>query len=395
MNERSDASLRAVAGTEKAAGRILALDLLRGLAVMGMILVAYAGDWDHRFTVLTHADWRGFALADMIFPGFLFCVGAALPYSFRRRAADGKLALVGHVLWRSAALILLGIGLQLLPSFDLQNVRLPGILQRIGLCYAVVGTLCVLLARGGREGDLKLDLARLAPAAGLVLLGYAALLLAWDAPGCGPACFDSRHSLPAVVDRAVLGVPHLWPYGTTDGVVTYDPEGLVSTLGALFNVLAGVMAAVLLQRRGLRDALGLLALAGACALAIGLALDPMLPVVKKLWTPSFALLSSGFALLAFAALAWLAPRADSPWSTPLLAFGSNATLAFVGISLVDTAMQLPLAGSYPSAHAFAGALLAQAIPEPRVASVAYSALLLVALGLVLLQLYRRRIFFKL
>lgn len=121
----------------------------------------------------------------------------------------------------------------------------------------------------------------------------------------------------------------------------------------------------------------------------------MLPVVKKLWTPSFALLSSGFALLAFAALAWLAPRADSPWSTPLLAFGSNATLAFVDISLVDTVMQLPLAGPYPSAHAFAGAQLAQAIPEPRVASVTYSVLLLVALGLVLLRLYRRRIFFKL
>ncbi|HAK92125.1 heparan-alpha-glucosaminide N-acetyltransferase domain-containing protein [Massilia timonae] len=118
MNERSDASLKAVASTEQAAGRILALDLLRGLAVMGMILVAYAGDWDHHFTVLTHADWRGFALADMIFPSFLFCVGAALPYSFRRRAAAGKPALVGHVLWRSAALILLGV----MPSIMLSNL---------------------------------------------------------------------------------------------------------------------------------------------------------------------------------------------------------------------------------------------------------------------------------
>jgi predicted acyltransferase len=367
---------------------LLALDLLRGLAVMGMIMVAYAGDWENRFQVLTHADWRGFALADMIFPSFLFCVGAALPYSFRRRAVEGKPALILHVLWRSAALIVLGIVLNLLPGFDFGQVRLPGILQRIGLCYAVVGTICVLLGPA-------LSLPRLALVASAILFGYAALLLAWDAPGCGRACFDSANALPAVVDRAVFGVHHLWPYGTTNGVVTYDPEGLVSTLGALFNVLVGVMTTVLVQRHGLRGALGFLALAGGCCVVIGLSLDPLLPVVKKLWTPSFALLSSGFALLVFVVLAWLSPRAHARWSKPILAFGSNATLAFVGITLIDTLMHLPLAGPHPNAHDSAAALLGRLIPEPRVASAAYSALLLFALGFGLYQLYRRRIFFKL
>lgn len=380
-------------GKPDAPGRVLAIDLLRGLAVMGMIMVAYAGDWNNRFQVLTHADWRGFALADMIFPSFLFCVGAALPYSFRHRAANGRLALIRNVLWRSAALVLLGVVLNLLPGFDLSTVRLPGILQRIGLCYAVAGTACILLGRCDRQG-MTLDLGRLALLAGAVLFGYAALLLFWDAPGCGRACFDSAHALPAVVDRAVFGVQHLWPYGTTDGVVTYDPEGLVSTLGALFNVLAGVMTAVLLQRHGVHGALGVLVLAGGCALVIGFALDPVVPVVKKLWTSSFALLSSGFALLAFAALNLLA-RANAVWSKPVLSFGSNATLAFVGITLIDTAMHLPLAGPHGNAHDAAAALLGNLIPEPRVASAAYSALLLMALGLVLYQFYRKRIFFKL
>lgn len=374
--------------------RVLALDLLRGLAVMGMIMVAYAGDWQHRFQVLNHADWRGFALADMIFPSFLFCVGAALPYSLRGRASAGKASLIRHVLRRSAALILLGVLLNLLPAFDFAQVRLPGILQRIGLCYAVVGTLCVLLGQAGKDG-LALPLPRLALLASTILLGYAALLLFWNAPGCGRACFDSAHSLPAVVDRAVFGVHHLWPYGTTGGVVTYDPEGLVSTLGALFNVLVGVMTAVLVQRHGLRGTLGMLALGGGSCLVIGLSLDPLVPVVKKLWTPSFALLSSGFALLAFVALAWLAPREDAVWSKPILAFGSNATLAFVGISLIDTLMHLPLAGPHPNAHDGAAALLGRLILEPRLASAAYSALLLLVLGLCLYQLYRKRIFVKL
>jgi predicted acyltransferase len=379
-------------------GRVIAIDLLRGLAVMGMIMVAYAGDWDHRFRVLTHADWRGFALADMIFPAFLFCVGAALPFSIRRRARRGKGALIGHVLWRSAVLIVLGVVLNALPTFDWGHVRLMGILQRIGLCYAVAGSVCVLLAR--RRGDgFVLDPRPLAVLALALLAGYGALLLHWDAPGCGPACFDSAHSLPTVVDRAVFGIPHLWPYGTTAGVVTFDPEGLVSTLGALCNVLIGVLAGLALLRpaasqRGMRGTLAWLAVAGAVCLAAGLALDPFVPVVKKIWTPSFALLSGGFSLLACAALAWLVPARASRWTVPVLSFGTNATLAFVGITLTDTVLQLPLAAVHGSLHDAGAAALDRWIPDARVASAAYSALLLTVLGLGLWQLYRRRIFFR-
>jgi predicted acyltransferase len=366
--------------------RVIAIDLLRGLAVMGMIMVAYAGGWDHRFTFLTHADWRGFAIADMIFPAFLFCAGAALPYALGRRAGEGRTALVGHVLRRAAALILLGVFLNLLPGFDFAHVRLPGILQRIGLCYAIVGTGCALaLRRGG------LSASALVTASAVLLVGYACLLLAWDAPGCGRACFDSANSLPAVVDRAVFGVPHLWPWGRTGDIVTYDPEGLVATLGALVNVLLGVTASVLLMRSHKRATLTALAVAGVLCLLAGLLLDPLIPVVKKLWTPSFALLSGGFTLLALLVLMRLAPpgREAPAWTRPVLAFGTNATLAFVGITLIDTAMQLPLGAS--SGHDLLAGWLARAIPEPRVASAAYSALLLCVLGAGLWQLYKRRI----
>jgi predicted acyltransferase len=366
--------------------RVIAIDLLRGVAVIGMIMVAYAGGWDHRFTFLTHADWRGFAIADMIFPAFLFCAGAALPYALRRREGQGRAALVGHVLRRSAALIALGVVLNLLPGFDVAHVRLPGILQRIGLCYAIVGTGCVLALR--RDG---LSLSALAAAIVALLVGYAGLLLAWDAPGCGRACFDSANSLPAVVDRAVFGVPHLWPWGRTGDIVTYDPEGLVATLGALVNVLFGVTASVLLMRSHKRAALTALAIAGVACLLAGFLLDPLVPVVKKLWTPSFALLSGGFTLVVLVALMRLVPpgRAAPAWTQPVLAFGTNATLAFVGITLIDTVMQLPLGAS--SGHDLLADRLARAIPEARIASAAYSALLLVVLGAGLWQLYKRRI----
>jgi predicted acyltransferase len=370
----------------RSAPRVIAIDLLRGLAVMGMIMVAYAGDWDRRFTFLTHADWRGVAIADMIFPAFLFCAGAALPYALARRAGQGRAALAGHVLRRAAVLVVLGVVLNLLPGFDVANVRLPGILQRIGLCYAIVGTGCVLAWRG--DG---LRVSGLVAAGVALLVGYTALLLAWDAPGCGRACFDSLHALPAVVDRAVFGVAHLWPWGRTGDAVTYDPEGLVSTLGALVNVLFGAAASVLLARSHRPATLTVLAVAGVACMLAGLLLDPLVPVVKKLWTPSFALVSGGFTLLSLLVLLRaVSPGADAPpWTQPILAFGTNATLAFVGITLIDTAMQLPLGAA--SAHDLLAAWLARAIPEARVASAAYSALLLLVLGAGLWQLFKRRI----
>ncbi|WP_083685389.1 acyltransferase family protein [Massilia putida] len=366
--------------------RVIAIDLLRGLAVMGMIMVAYAGGWDHRFAFLTHADWRGFAIADMIFPAFLFCAGAALPYALRRREGRGRAALAGHVLRRAAALIALGVMLNLLPGFDVAHVRLPGILQRIGLCYAIVGTGCVLALR--RDG---LRVSTLVIAIVVLLVGYADLLLAWDAPGCGHACFDSANSLPAVVDRAVFGVAHLWPWGRTGDIVTYDPEGLVATLGALVNMLFGVTASVLLTRSHRRATLAALAIAGMACLLAGFLLDPLVPVVKKLWTPSFALLSGGFTLLVLLVLIRLVPpgREAPAWTHPILAFGTNATLAFVGITLIDTTMQLPLGAG--SGHDLLAGWLARAIPEARIASAAYSAVLLLVLGAGLWQLYKRRI----
>jgi predicted acyltransferase len=373
---------------DRSTPRVIAIDLLRGLAVMGMIMVAYAGGWERRFTFLTHADWRGFAIADMIFPAFLFCAGASLPYALARRAGQSRAALVGHVLRRSAALVALGVLLNLQPGFDVAHVRLPGILQRIGLCHAIVGTGCVLAWR--RDG---LQPAVPVAASAALLVGYAALLLAWDAPGCGHACFDSMHALPAVVDRTVFGVAHLWPWGKTGDVVTFDPEGLVSTLGALVNVLFGVTASLLLMRSHRGATLTALAIAGVACLLAGFLLDPFVPVVKKLWTPSFALVSGGFTLLSLLVLMRLVPPGEEApaWTRPVLAFGTNATLAFVGITLIDTLMQLQLWLGTASGHDLLAAWLAEAIPEARVASAAYSALLLLVLGAGLWQLFKRRI----
>lgn len=381
---------------DKAAeARVQALDILRGLCVMGMILVAYAGDWAHRFSVLNHADWHGLAVADMIFPGFLFCVGVSLPLSFAGRAAKAtKAQLAGHVVIRAVALFGLGLFLNLLPAFDVGHVRIMGILQRIGLCYAIAGLFCLAIGRKHDSG-FSLKIWPVLAAAAALLIGYAALLRLWNAPDCGMGCFDSSHSLPTVIDRAVFSVQHLWPYGLTGDQVTFDPEGLLSTAGAVANVLFGVAAGLYIQQRGVKDSLSMLALAGVVLFLAGAGLDGSVPIIKKIWTSSFALFSGGVSLLLFSLLAVITDVwKQSAWATPAKVFGANATLAFVGISLLDTLAQLPLLAG-KSLHETAAVALGAAIPDARVASVTYSFILLLILLAVLWPLYSKKIFVKL
>src|SRR5438309_400143 len=222
-------------------GRVEALDLLRGLAVAGMIVVVSPGDWTLSYAPLRHAEWNGWTPADLVFPTFLFCVGMAWGLSFPRREA-GIAALWARIARRTALLILIGLVLNALPYFDLAHLRIPGILQRIAVCYLLTAVLTLVTARQ-RDGMLHLNATAIGIAAAVLLLGYWAMLRFVPAPGFGAGHLDSLRALPAWIDRSIFTTDHLWKYGTTEGVgVTYDPEGILSTLGALVNCLVGVLA---------------------------------------------------------------------------------------------------------------------------------------------------------
>ena len=340
-------------GSVKAgSGRVVALDVLRGLAVAGMILVTSPGSWDHSYAPLKHAAWNGWTPADLVFPTFLFCVGMAIGLSAPRlRAGDPT----SPSLWlkiarRTGLLILLGLALNALPTFDLAHLRIPGILQRIGLCYALTSAICLLSAKPAADGTLRINIGAVALAAVALLVGYWALLAFTPVPGFGVGRLDSNGALPAFVDRAVFTIPHLWPYGLTEGVgVTYDPEGLLSTLPATVNVLVGVIAAALLTRRAERGGAAVgglvpLLVLGAALVAVGLALDPVVPVNKRIWTSSFALFSSGASLVALVVLQGvLKVRAVEIVAAPLKVLGGNAILAFVVSQVLGACAGLALA----------------------------------------------------
>jgi predicted acyltransferase len=373
--------------------RLVSLDVTRGFAVASMILVVSAGSWDHRYAPLLHADWYGWTLTDMIFPLFLFTAGIAILFSFTVHLGKGvsRGNLAGKALRRAAAILFIGLVLNALPSFDLKTLRIPGILQRIALCYASSALLTLALWRAQPNGFRRMFAAITVVAVGILIV-YWAVLAFVPVPGFGPGRFDSLGSLATYIDREVFGLSHLWPYGITPRHgVTYDPEGLLSTLPAIVTVLLGVLCGIWLKCDvgPFRHFLAM-ALAGVALLFAGLQLDPLFPIAKKIWTDSFVCLSGGFALLVFATAYLLCDVLRlTKWSYVLRVFGANAILAFSLSQIIGAYSDRPWPVrqlGFTALHSF--------IPSAPAASLAYAALNLALLLAILAPLYQWRIFLR-
>ena len=386
----------AVAGPS--ATRLLSLDVLRGVAVAGMILVTDPGTYSAVYPPLLHADWQGWTPTDMIFPTFLWIVGAAVPFSMaaqERRGAGGP-AIVLRILRRGCLLILLGLLLNGFPFFHLHTLRLPGVLQRIALCYSASALLMLWIGRR------NISRARQALLAGGCAVGswcaYGLLLAFVPVPGFGPGHLDQLRSLPAYLDRLLFTRAHLWPYGIAPGYgVAFDPEGLLSTVPALGTTLAGAAAGVWLRAaRNWRQTALSLAGAGVCCMCAGYALAPWQPMIKKLWTPSFAVFAAGVSLLVFAALYALLDgvRAGRRPSAPFVLFGTNAILAFTFSGMLTASLQAIEAQPGRPLHAWLYERLFATWLRPVHASLLYAVCIVLVNGFLLLPFYRRRLFLR-
>jgi predicted acyltransferase len=378
-------------------GRVVALDLLRGLTMAAMIVVDSPGSWSVSYAPLQHAAWNGWTPTDMIFPTFLFCVGMAWAFSFPRSAANSG-ATWAKAAKRTAILIVIGLFLNALPSFDFAHLRFPGILQRIAVCFFLTVAITVATARHD-EGKLYLNTPAIAVAAVVLLAAYWAMLRFIPVPGFGPGNLDSLRSLPAWVDRSIFTTSHMWDQGTTPGVgVTYDPEGIVSTIGALASTLIGVLAAVAFRAWPERRRILYFALTGALLVAAGYVLNPLLPFNKRLWTSSYVLLSGGVSLLALTALL-LVPAEGWPSRLldPLRVLGANAILAFVLSQLLEVFAELaiiPTSQGRKGAQEWGYAMMQRLIPDPYLASLACALGILVIIVLAIWPLHRRGIFLR-
>ncbi|MFT7721254.1 MAG: heparan-alpha-glucosaminide N-acetyltransferase domain-containing protein [Roseateles sp.] len=307
--------------------RVLSLDAFRGFAIAAMLLVNNPGDWNHVYAPLLHAKWHGWTFTDWVFPFFVFISGMAMTISLARRAQAGadKRALLLATWRRALVIVALGLLLNLIPAFDLATVRLPGVLQRLGLCTLAAAP--IVLWCGAR--GVALWAVGLMAAYTLVQLG----LPVPDADGVvHVGVLEPGRDAGAWLDRLLLD-GHLWKQAKT-----WDPEGLLSTLPAVSSQLLGVLAGyVLASRRQAHEKTMAWMLWGLAALWLGQVLDAwLMPINKSLWTPSFVFTMAGWALVVFAVFHWLLdampqPLARARWARllhPLVVFGMNALFLF-------------------------------------------------------------------
>ena len=341
--------------------RLASVDCLRGLAVAGMILANNPGDRLHVYAPLRHAAWHGATAADLVFPLFLFLVGASVALAVDREAVAAGRAhgFRLRVFKRVCVLFLLGLAENAWLRLSVAELRIPGVLQRIAVVYAVVVWLHV---------RVRADRTLVAIVVG-TLLGYWLLLALAPVPGLGQPSLAREANLEGWLDQLVFG-RHIWKAGTL-----WDPEGALSTLPAAALGLVGVLCGRWLRRGGA----GALSVAGvgAAMTALGVVWDAALPLNKSLFTSSFACLAGGVGVTLLAVAHRLLDGAERPVAlvAPLQALGKNALAVYVAASLAATALRhvtLPAgAGARTSLQAVCFRALFGGWPDPFLASLAW------------------------
>jgi predicted acyltransferase len=334
--------------------RIVAIDVVRGLAIVGMLLVNDAGIPDAMPRQLRHAPWQGLTVADLVFPLFLFTVGASMPFSRRAQRPAAVLRRVGG---------LVVLGSLLVSAKQLRLAPSTGVLQQIAGAY-----LLAWLA-------LKLPRPAQLPAGAAVLVGLWAAYTFVPAGGTRPGSWAPGANLADFVDDHVLG--------------QFSEHGVLVMVASSVTLLTGVAAGrVLRDRDGGGAVTGRLSALGVATLVAGVAAALVVPLSKPLWTPSYVLVTAGVAYLLTAAAHRLVDLGPGRrWARPLVVLGSNALAAYAASVLLFAFLLKPWQADL--------VLPLGRLGGPSFAAVAYAAATVVVVWALAEWLYRRRIFVKL
>lgn len=310
----------------------MSLDVFRGATIASMMLVNNPGSWGAVYGQLDHAEWNGWTFTDLIFPFFLWIVGVAIPLSTARRIERGesRMRLCLHAVRRAAIIFGLGLFLAFF-SFTINGsyakaggfgpwfhevtatIRIPGVLQRIAVCYLIATTILLFTKIRGQIAWLI----------GL-LAGYWLLMKLAPVPGFGAGVLAPEGNFSAYVDGIVLG-KHTW------GGKPWDPEGVVSTIPAIATCLFGILAGQLLQiKRSVEQKTAWLFVAGNLLMFAGAIMNIWLPINKNLWTSSYSVFMAGLAMDVFAVFYWLVDvKGYQRWAKPFAIYGMNAITVFM------------------------------------------------------------------
>lgn len=317
--------------------RILALDILRGITLAGMLLVNNPGDWGHIFTPLEHAEWNGLTPTDLVFPFFMFIMGISTYISLRKYEFVCNRKTVTKIIRRTVVIFLVGMGCAWFSSFFgywwhpdtslsifgqlwdavwcFPHLRILGVLHRLALCYGAVGLLSITV----NHRHFPCIIA-------VLLIGYGILLLTMNG-----YIYDGDVNILGIVDQSVLTIPHMY---VDHGI---DPEGVLSTIPSIAHTMVGFcVGKFILCRKTTDDSQHLnqvmlrLFIVGVSLTFAGLLLQYGLPINKKVWSPTFVLTTCGLASSLLALLIWIIDvKGYKRWTTYFHVFGVNPLFLYV------------------------------------------------------------------
>jgi len=358
--------------------RIESVDILRGFTIVAMILVNTPGTWSHVYAPLLHAKWHGYTPTDLIFPFFLFIVGMSISFAYKNK--PNNTTTYKKILIRSLKIIGLGLFLGwFLPYFpffkSFSDLRIPGVLQRIGVVFFVVAIL-----------NLNFNWKILLTIGITILLGYWLWLGYIPINGEQPTFDRAPNNWANYLDVQLLG-NHTWK-------ADYDPEGLVSTLPAIVTAISGILIGKILNHSK-NNKLAILSLLGALMILVGTIWNHWFPINKAIWSSSFVLVTSGWATLILGIVHYITDVRKVKFGAVFKYVGMNAITIFFLSSFISKTFYLTKVNDSQSIHNWLyHTFYTSIISSDKIASIIYA---LSVVGLYLLLgyvLYKRKIFIK-
>ncbi|MBI4707967.1 MAG: DUF5009 domain-containing protein [Candidatus Omnitrophica bacterium] len=299
--------------------RLLSIDVFRGITLFGMLLVNNQGSLDI-YPFLEHARWNEWSFADLVFPFFLFIVGVVMPFSFSNRLShdNSRNRLYLQLVKRTVILFGLGLFINSFPYLGLS--RIPGVLQRIALCY-FFSSLVVLKTSVRGQGVVAI----------ILLAIYWVLMKAMPVPDVS-SVLTAEMNLGAYIDRFIFRDHMMEP--------TWDPEGLLSTVPAISTTLFGVLAGHLLRSsKSPTQKTTMLLISGAGGIVVGKIMDIWFPINKILWSPAYTVFTAGIASICLGLCYWLVEvKGYRRWSVPFVIYGVNAIAVYAFSSVLANAL---------------------------------------------------------
>ncbi len=386
--------------------RILALDIMRGITIAGMIMVNNPGSWSHLYAPLAHAEWNGFTPTDLVFPFFMFIMGISTYISLQKYNFEFSTSALRKIVKRTVVIFLIGLaigwfgrfcrywvnpteGLSFLENlwnatWTFDQLRILGVMQRLALCYCAA-SIIALTVKHSRIPYIIITL----------LVGYFILIMA------GNGFAYNETNILSIVDRAILTPDHMYK---DNGI---DPEGLLSTIPAIAHVLLGFcMGRMMLANKNktmdreslLQSHIVTLFIVGTILTFSGLLLSYGCPINKKIWSPTFVLTTCGMASSTLALLIWIIDvKGKRKWSMFFESFGINPLFMYVlgGVmSILFDCIHFPWGEGSISIHGFFYDVCFVPLFGNLNGSLAYALLFIAINWIIGYQLYKRKIYIK-